>query len=187
MAKSHSIKYSQVPPQSSISDLIHTRLSNIIQPPYDPQNTSRAERARIDREIKDSLYGYFNPPKPFPIVGKGYPYLDVVYEKLHVWFTSTEEIDHFIDVYSQKVLPSARALAARYDKSNVNKVWISRVPKLKYPKRLEIAAYVSGCCAGFRKIATERQVIAAENLKQGMSVPKLGNSQHYSLRPPFDS
>lgn len=185
--KAYCLNYSKVLPYSSISELIHFPLDRSVNRSYKLENTPRAERERIDNESRRKLFGYFSPPKPFPIAGKGYPYLEVTYNKFHIWFTSTFEIDHFSEVYSQKVLPSARDLAAKHDDTYVNRIWISRLPKLNLKKRLQIVDYISKIDVEFRRIAGERETIAEENLKRGKLVPILGNPSRYYLAPPFDT
>ncbi len=174
MAKSYSIGYCLARPFSSISELIHFPLDLTYTP---------------DQQKREKLWGYYSPPKPFPIAGKGYPYLDINYDGFHIWFTSTSEIDHFTDVYSRKVLPSAQKLTDSYDYSahaSKNKVWISRIPKLKHEKRSQIVNYVKSVDSEFRKIAKAQEDLAKINLDSGHFVPRLSKGEGKLLRPPFD-
>ncbi|SFM71342.1 hypothetical protein [Marinobacter zhejiangensis] len=53
----------------------------------------------------------FDPPLPQPEVGKGYPVSKVEAKGYELSFSSMEEVEHCIDVLSQKNLPTTRSLA----------------------------------------------------------------------------
>ena len=71
----------------------------------------------------------YDPPMPKPTVGKGYPKYQIEYRGHILFFISKEEITHCIDILSQKVLPTTRALAndAGYpDWQHIH--WLSKWP-----------------------------------------------------------
>lgn len=67
----------------------------------------------------------FDPPRPGPVPGKGYPVWIVDHRGRSLMFASPEEIEHVIDVLGRKILPSSRELGQPY--LAVNSHWLSRL------------------------------------------------------------
>lgn len=82
-------------------------------------------------EDKCSYYSCkkFEPPFPAKVFGKGFPYLTIKTEGTSFVFASLAELDHCIDVLSQKNMPTTRMLSEKRDEnSGPNKHWLSRFP-----------------------------------------------------------
>ena len=69
------------------------------------------------------------PPKPGPVPGKGYATLHVECDGFVFQFSSLAEVDHCIDVISQRNLPSTiRLTKAGPGGKGPNGHWLSRLP-----------------------------------------------------------
>ena len=81
----------------------------------------------------------YNPALPKAIPCKGYPVLFVDVSGVELWFSSVQEVEHFLAVISQKNLPSSRQLSQKQDQiDGPNRHWLSRLPgKLKSWKKRE--------------------------------------------------
>jgi hypothetical protein len=55
----------------------------------------------------------FEPPMPGPVPGKGYPVYEIEYRGHTLFFCSTSEIRHCINILSEKVLPTTQSLAMK--------------------------------------------------------------------------
>jgi hypothetical protein len=83
----------------------------------------------------------YEPPAPKPIPHKGYVILCVAFDKYELQFSAPAQLDHFIDVFSRKPLPTSRQLSSRRGLPvGPNGHWLSRLPAtLKSPrKRLKL-------------------------------------------------
>jgi hypothetical protein len=78
-----------------------------------------------------------DPPAPLAVPHKGFPLLHVEFEKHELLFSSIAQLEHYIEVLSQKALPTSRQLSeASSLKTGPNQHWLSRLPgDLKSPKR----------------------------------------------------
>ncbi|BBM84662.1 hypothetical protein [Candidatus Uabimicrobium amorphum] len=71
----------------------------------------------------------FEPELPPPVPGKGYPMLIVSVLGMEIFFSSVEEIEHFLDVFQQKNMPTSLKLSKlRSENSGPNQHWLSRFP-----------------------------------------------------------
>ena len=107
---------------------------------YQPSPLSYWVHRHIDNEIWSDA-SLFEPPLPKPIIGKGYPRLRLTFANSDLWFSSPEEVSHFIAVLGQKNMPTSLQLSAKRDtKHGPNSHWLSRLPsKLKpWSKREKI-------------------------------------------------
>lgn len=79
----------------------------------------------------------FTPPAPLAIPHKGYPVLHVEFEDCELLFSSTAQLEHYIDVLSRTALPTSRHISkASGLKTGPNQHWLSRLPgELKSPKK----------------------------------------------------
>lgn len=77
----------------------------------------------------------FAPPAPQSVPHKGYPVLHVEFERWDLIFSSMAQLDHYIDVLSQTILPTSRQLSeASGLTTGPNQHWLSRMPgELKSP------------------------------------------------------
>lgn len=84
----------------------------------------------------------FDPPLPEPEIGKGYRIYKVEVKGCELSFSSMEELEHCIEVLSQKNLPTTRSLTERswLGKGSQHLHWLSKLPgALKsYKERQEI-------------------------------------------------
>ncbi len=97
----------------------------------------------------------FVPPRPGPVSGNGYAVLEVTDRADLYRFTSGAEIDEFVRVMGNRVLPNAEALAAHYGMSLKNQIWISRVPKRDYPRRAALVGFLRRNEAPFRRLIAQ--------------------------------
>jgi hypothetical protein len=67
----------------------------------------------------------FDPPRPKPVLGKGYPLWVIEHRGRSLFFSSPEEIAHVIDILGRKILPVTRDLGQPY--RAVNSHWLSRL------------------------------------------------------------
>ena len=104
--KTHQITFWKTPPISVMTYWVHRAL--------DGESISRATR--------------FEPPRPGPVGGKGWPVLLVEVDGVELVFTSLAELDTYVDVMSRKPLPSSRALSRGFP-MGPNSHWLSRLPK----------------------------------------------------------
>lgn len=85
----------------------------------------------------------YTPPLPRAVPTQGYPCWLVDNDGFQFSFFSSVQIDHFLDVYTRKILPTSRQLGQQMNSGQVNQIWLSRVPKPKWEKRLKLADYIS--------------------------------------------
>ncbi len=80
-----------------------------------------------------------DPPAPEPIPHKGYAFLHVEVEGVDLQFSAPAQLDHFIEVLSQKPLPTSRQLSFKRGLPvGPNSHWLSRLPaKFKAPRARE--------------------------------------------------
>ncbi len=97
----------------------------------------------------------FAPPAPLAIPHKGYPVLQVEFEDCDLLFSSTAQLDHYIDVLSRTALPTSRQLSnASGLKTGPNQHWLSRLPgELKSLKKRQALV----------KVLSAARVFAADN------------------------
>ena len=67
----------------------------------------------------------FDPPRPKPVLGKGYPLWVIEHRGRSLFFSSPEEIAHVIDILGRKILPTSRELGQPYLAVNIH--WLSRL------------------------------------------------------------
>ena len=80
------------------------------------------------RWIWDSAQKH-HPELPKPVFSKGYPMLVVDALGHELRFSSIEEIEHFLEVITQKNMPSSSKLASqRRMSTGLNSHWLSRLP-----------------------------------------------------------
>ena len=81
----------------------------------------------------------FAPPAPAPIPHKGYAFLHVEVDGVDLQFSAPAQLDHFIEVLSQKPLPTSRQLSSKRGLAvGPNGHWLSRLPaNLKAPRARE--------------------------------------------------
>tara|TARA_R110000787_G_scaffold45526_4_gene111027 strand:+ start:846 stop:1310 length:465 start_codon:yes stop_codon:yes gene_type:complete len=130
--KSYQITYWKKPPVSVMTYWVHQ--------PVDAESLGRAT--------------LFEPPRPGPVGGEGWPVLMVEVDGVKLVFTSLAELDTYVDVMSRKPLPSTRVLSRRFP-MGPNSHWLSRLPKkAKSPKHRETAVkYLSEVRGEFAKVA----------------------------------
>lgn len=76
------------------------------------------------------------PPLPPAVRGRGFPWLTVAVFGTELHFASGHEVEHVIEVLSQKHLPTTRALSAeRHPRAGPNQHWLSRLPGSLKPWR----------------------------------------------------
>jgi len=133
--KSHQITYWKTPPVSVMTYWVHRAL--------DGESFSRATR--------------FDPPRPGPVGGKGWPVLLVEVDGVGLVFTSLAELDTYVDVMSRRPLPLSRELLRDFP-MGPNSHWLSRLPKkAKSVKHRETAVkYLREIRRGFAALV-ERQ------------------------------
>lgn len=71
------------------------------------------------------------PPLPLANPTGQFPVWYLEHKGNELFFVSVNEIEHVIDVFSQRILPSPRVLGAKY--SAVNSHWLSRLHKVWKP------------------------------------------------------
>ncbi|KQZ30487.1 hypothetical protein [Duganella sp. Root1480D1] len=84
----------------------------------------------------EGVLGVFVPAAPIAVPHKGFAMLHVEFEAFDLLFSSSAQIDHYIDVLSKTVLPTSRHLTeARASNVGPNQHWLSRLPgELKSPR-----------------------------------------------------
>lgn len=71
----------------------------------------------------------FNPPAPKKYGSLGYAQLHIEFNGFEFIFTSHEQLNEFIDILGQKLLPTTIELSKRRDTSSgPNSHWLSRLP-----------------------------------------------------------
>ena len=70
-------------------------------------------------------------------------------------FTSAAELDHFIDIWGRRLLPTPRQLAQARGMAAVNGVWLSRMAKPRWPRRLALLRWIARNDAPFRRLRAE--------------------------------
>lgn len=97
----------------------------------------------------------FDPELPRALPCKGYPLLVVSVFGYELQFASVAEIEHFIDVISQKNLPTTLQLSKkRGENFGPNSHWLSRLPgNLKsWAKRSRIIPVVEAALSDFKDV-----------------------------------
>jgi len=78
----------------------------------------------------------FDPPRPGPVPGRGYPRLFVECDGFTFEFSSLAELEECARVLARKALPStSRACAVRSGGAGPNRHWLSRLPSHVKPWR----------------------------------------------------
>jgi hypothetical protein len=102
--------------------------------------------------------GRFDPPKPRPVAGRGYPLFYVEVEDFLFHFASLDELRVCIGTLSERVLPSTlRATKERGEGAiGPNGHWLSRLPArlLGWPRRQRVVKYLEICLLDFVKKIT---------------------------------
>lgn len=71
----------------------------------------------------------FDPPLPKPVPGKGFARLTVHIFNMDIYFASIEEVDHFLNIFSRKNMPTTQQLSrVRTAMYGPNRHWLSRFP-----------------------------------------------------------
>ena len=71
----------------------------------------------------------FDPPAPAKEPGKGFPIYLFEIDGFTFRFSSIPQIEHCVDIFSQKNLPQTRSLSeSRCDNYGPNTHWLSRLP-----------------------------------------------------------
>ena len=86
-----------------------------------------------------------DPPLPAPTPGLGWLQLIIEFDRVHLRFSSSAELDHFIDVLSRNPLPTTRRLSElRGTEVGPNGHWLSRLPSRAKPLgfRRRLVAYL---------------------------------------------
>ena len=125
---------------------IETRLTFCVHRPVAwPENTAN----------KNRLYNNatsFEPARPRSLPGKGFPAL-IVNDRGDIFrFTSSPEISEFCRVFNLSVLPTADQLAEHYQHHFRNRMWISRVPKRNFKRRLKLVEYIDKSRSEFDRL-----------------------------------
>ena len=87
----------------------------------------------------------FDPPLPGPVPGRGWVQLLVEFDGVEVQFSSSAELDHFLDILSRNPLPTTRRLSElRGTTLGPNGHWLSRLPSRAKPNdfRRRLVAYL---------------------------------------------
>jgi hypothetical protein len=80
--------------------------------------------------------GVFAPAAPIAVPHKGFAMLHVEFEGFDLLFSSSAQIEHYIEVLSKTALPTSRHLSKiRGNNVGPNQHWLSRLPgELKSPR-----------------------------------------------------
>ncbi len=106
----------------------------------------------------------FDPPLPTPVPGRGYPRLEIEFQRVFLYFASLEELDHAIAVLSANPLPSTRRLSRlRGTAAGPNRHWLSRLPgRAKSHKfRRRLVAYLCSARDAFGAVFGDAQPMPA--------------------------
>jgi hypothetical protein len=79
----------------------------------------------------------FAPPAPLPVPHKGFATLHVEFEAYDLLFSSSAQLEHYIEILSKSPLPTSRQLSAARGLTTAgpNQHWLSRLPAtLKSPR-----------------------------------------------------
>lgn len=98
----------------------------------------------------------FSPELPKPVPLKGYPELEIYFSKIKLRFTSINEAEHFLEVITQKNMPTSSQLSRqRGEGYGPNSHWLSRLPsKIKpWAKRKKIIPVLKEGIYEFKKIS----------------------------------
>ncbi len=112
----------------------------------------------MHRNVDHEVWCYaskFEPELPKAIPCKGYPFLIVNALGIELEFASVAEVEHFLEVFGQKNLPTTRQLSRRRtDGYGPNRHWLSRLPSGIKPwsKRERIIAIVESALNEFKEI-----------------------------------
>ncbi len=101
----------------------------------------------------------FVPPLPLPVAGRGYAGFFVELDGFTFYFASLAELDHCVEILSQRVLPTSRRLSEiRGTGYGPNNHWLSRLPKgtKNWKYRQKAVKYLSEARADFEKETGER-------------------------------
>ena len=96
----------------------------------------------------------FDPPRPWPIAGRGYARFHVEAEGVTLYFVSLDELRVCIATLSQRVLPSTLGETRQRGVTNgpgPNGHWLSRLPAkiLPWTRRWRLVKYLRECLADF--------------------------------------
>lgn len=100
----------------------------------------------------------FDPPLPRPVPGCGWASLLVDVDGVRLVFSSTEEVEHVIDVLSQNPLPTTRQLSIQRGTTvGPNRHWLSRLPAKAKPAKFrdKLVRYLKRCLPEFRAASTD--------------------------------
>jgi hypothetical protein len=116
----------------------------------------------------DGEPGTFAPPAPLAVPHKGFPVLHVEFEKYELLFSSVAQLEHYIEVLSQTVLPTSRCLSeASGLKTGPNQHWLSRLPgELKSPKSRQSLVKVLGAAKVFAAANSSNHAFNPDALKR---------------------
>jgi hypothetical protein len=112
----------------------------------------------VHKHVDHEVWCYankFEPALPKAIPCRGYPFLIVNALGFELEFASVAEVEHFLDVVSQKNMPTTRQLSRqRTDNYGPNRYWLSRLPSGIKPwsKRERIIPIVEGALNEFKKV-----------------------------------
>ncbi len=112
----------------------------------------------VHKHLDHEIWSYakeFDPSLPNAIPCKGYPVLVVNALGVELKFASIVEAEHFLDVISQKNMPSTQQLShERNEKFGPNRHWLSRLPSRIKPwsKREKIIPLIKYGIAGFKAV-----------------------------------
>lgn len=98
----------------------------------------------------------FDPPLPKAIPCKGFPFLVINALGTELEFSSVLEAEHFLDVISQKNMPTTGQLSRqRCDTYGPNTHWLSRLPSYLKPwvKRQKIIPIIEEGLEAFKAIS----------------------------------
>jgi hypothetical protein len=101
---------------------------------YQPDWRSAPVAFWVHRAVEGSES--FDPPAPAVVAHKGFAFLHVEFDTAELLFSAPAQLDHFIDVLSQKPLPTSRTLSSQRGLPvGPNGHWLSRLPAaLKSPR-----------------------------------------------------
>jgi hypothetical protein len=101
----------------------------------------------------------FNPPRPDPVPGEGYPAFKVEFDGFIFEFASLVEVRVCINILGQKLMPRTSDLSRKRGAGHgPNSHWLSRLPgKVKaWRYRARAVVYLEKALVEFDKIFAER-------------------------------
>jgi hypothetical protein len=120
------------------------KASVIYLPAYEPTPLSFWVHRHLDADAWMNA-SQFDPPLPRPVPGQGWAQLVVEFDGVTVRFSSSAELNHFVDVLSRNPLPTTKRLAElRGTTLGPNSHWLSRLPARAKPRdfRERLIAYL---------------------------------------------